>query len=253
MFLLLFSLPHTTNLAQFILSLYFPFFPLFCQYFSHLLLISLHLTILPSTHLHFTSPIQLFRSLLHPRSLRFYPPLISSSPCSPPHLVILHSCCRVLASALSSRHSCWWHEKMIQTYKTHKRINKWAYDTTVQHTMQQHWPWPWDVKQTNAILNIFLVFWDIPIWDFSYTQDHLLFYISYIWSSARQRAKDAILTWRETAWHAVVFSSQKRQQTRCQCWHRRVELTALWHCGCSSHPNTPLAEPKQQTEHKVKS
>lgn len=54
----------------------------------------------------------------------FLSPLLSSgcSGISSPYLVIPHSCCRALASALSGRHSCWWHGKMIQTCKTHNGL-----------------------------------------------------------------------------------------------------------------------------------
>lgn len=34
-----------------------------------------------------------------------------------PHLAVLRSCCTVLSSALSSRHSCWWRGTMTQTCK----------------------------------------------------------------------------------------------------------------------------------------
>lgn len=79
-----------------------------------------HLVILPPI---FMSQLQSSCSGSHhiPHSLFFSMPHPSIPP---PHLVILRSCCRVLASAPSSRHSCWWHGKTIQTCKTHKRFNK---------------------------------------------------------------------------------------------------------------------------------
>lgn len=81
----------------------FPVSSLLCQYFSHILIC--HLTIL--------SPIFISCLLsscsrrLHPlHSPFFYTPFISPSLFPPSYLVTLHFCCRVLASALSSRHSC---------------------------------------------------------------------------------------------------------------------------------------------------
>lgn len=89
----------------------------------------------------YRSPIQLFRSLLYSHSLYLLSLFRSSSLRSHSHLVILHSCCRVLASALSGRHSCWWHGKMTQIYKTHKRFNKWAHNTAVQYNRKPQTKW----------------------------------------------------------------------------------------------------------------
>lgn len=61
-----------------------------------------------------------------------------------------------------------------------------------------------------------------------------------------------ILTWRAIALHAVVFSSQKMPQTHCRCWHRSAEPMAPWNSGCSSHPDTPSAEPKWQKSNRSK-
>lgn len=72
--------------------------------------------IIPSLLLH------VFRCILAvEESIALLPPSPS------PHLVILHSCCRVLVSAPSSRHSYWWHGKMTQTYISNIRFNKWQH------------------------------------------------------------------------------------------------------------------------------